>query len=112
MLEQRDLWIDVVFTLDLDEGREPGAPPVGVARVGFAVRWRGDPVVPSVATWMVDRAHPEHVTPVRRWLADVRRDLRRRRERHEQAYTDAKIHVLDPRGETHAPRRILVDRKK
>lgn len=101
---------DVVATLDLTtEGDEQDA---GVARVGFAVRWRGEQRPEGIACWMVDREGvSQHGSrtgdPFVAWIRDIRRDLRRRHAKHGTGYTDERIHLLDPREQTHAPRRVV-----
>ncbi len=94
----------MVATLDLGEAE-------GVARVGFAVRWRGEPR-PAIACWFVDREGlAQHGSrtgdPFVAWIRDVRRDMKRRHAKHGKEYTEDRIHVLDPREQTHAPRRIV-----
>lgn len=96
--------VSLVLTLDVGED-EASRTDYGVADLGVHVRWLDEPAPPDVASYALRRDVTEmRGTPWMAWLKDVRRDLRRRHERHRQTYTRGKIHVLDPRRETHARR--------
>jgi hypothetical protein len=99
---REDEGCDVVVTLDLDTDASPTA---GQARVGHAVAWMGERRPSGVACWSVERPG-EGATAggYVAWLRDIRRDLRRRHDRHGTTYTVERVHVLDERRETHRRR--------